>query len=66
MTNSTAQPAWRRSTQCSNGTCVEVAKIDGEYLIRDSKHPEQAPLRFTEDELTAFAVAFTAGEFRSA
>ena len=65
MTNSTAQPAWRKSTRCSQGTCVEVAKVDGEYLIRDSKHPEQAPLRFTEDELAVFAAAFTAGEFRS-
>ena len=65
MTNSTAQPTWRKSTRCSGGTCVEIAKIDGDYLIRDSKHPEQAPLRFTEDELTAFATAFAAGEFRS-
>jgi hypothetical protein len=40
--------------------------VDGEYLIRDSKHPEQTPLRFTEDELSAFAAAFTAGEFRAA
>jgi len=65
MTNSTAPPTWRRSAQCANGTCVEVAKIDDDYLIRDSKHPEQAPLRFTEDELTVFAAAFSAGEFRS-
>jgi len=65
MANSTAPPTWRRSTLCSQGNCVEVAKVDGDYLIRDSKHPEQAPLRFTEDELTAFAAAFTAGEFRS-
>ena len=65
MTNSTAQPTWRKSSQCASGTCVEVARIDGDYLIRDSKHPERAPLRFTEDELTVFAAAFTAGEFRS-
>jgi len=65
MTNPTAPPTWRKSAQCASGNCVEVAKIDGDYLIRDSRHPEQAPLRFTEDELTVFAAAFTAGEFRS-
>jgi hypothetical protein len=43
-----------------------VAKVGDEYLIRDSKHPEQAPLRFTAEELSAFAAAFTAGEFRAA
>jgi uncharacterized protein DUF397 len=63
--NSTEQPAWRRSRGCSNGTCVEIAAVDGGYLIRDSKNPEQAPLRFTEEELTVFAAAFAAGEFRS-
>ncbi len=64
MMNSTEQPAWRKSSKCGNTTCVEVAKVDGEYLIRDSKNPDQAPLRFTEDELTVFAAAFAAGEFR--
>jgi hypothetical protein len=64
MKNSTEQPAWRRGSRCSNGTCVEVAKVDGDYLIRDSKNPGQAPLRFTEEELTVFAAAFAAGEFR--
>jgi hypothetical protein len=65
MTNSKEQPAWRKSSRCGNTTCVEVAMVDGGYLIRDSKNPEQAPLLFTEDELAVFAAAFTAGEFRS-
>lgn len=64
MMNSTEQPAWRRSSGCNNGTCVEVAAVDGEFLIRDSKNPGQEPLRFTEEELAVFAAAFTAGEFR--
>ena len=64
MKNSTEQPAWRKSSRCGNTTCVEVAKIDGGYLIRDSKNPGQEPLSFTEDELTVFAAAFAAGEFR--
>lgn len=64
MVNSTDQTAWRRSSICANGTCVEVASVAGGYLIRDSKNPDQAPLRFSEEELAAFAAAFTAGEFR--
>ena len=60
----TKQPIWRTGSKCGNNSCVEVASVDGEYLIRDSKNPEQAPLRFTEEELAVFAAAFTAGEFR--
>jgi len=63
--NSTERPAWRRSSKCSNGTCVEIAVVQGGYLVRDGKNPDQEPLRFTEEELTVFAAAFAAGEFRS-
>ncbi|MFI7539729.1 DUF397 domain-containing protein [Actinoplanes sp. NPDC049599] len=63
--NSTEQPAWRKSQRCGNSTCVEIAPFEGGYLIRDSKNPDQEPLRFTEEELAVFAAAFTAGEFRS-
>jgi len=65
MKNSTEQPAWRSGSKCVSGNCVEVAAVDGAYLIRDSKNPEQGSLRFTEAELAAFAAAFIAGEFRS-
>jgi hypothetical protein len=66
MTNSAQAPIWSRSSRCGTNACVEVAKVGDEYLIRDSKNPEQAPLRFTEEELSVFAAAFAAGEFRSA
>jgi hypothetical protein len=62
--NSTDQSAWRKSSRCGNSTCVEIATVDGGYLIRDSKNPDQAPLQFTEEELAVFAASFTAGEFR--
>jgi hypothetical protein len=64
--NSTERPRWRKSSKCGSNSCVEVAQVDGGYLLRDSKNPDQAPLRFTEDELVAFATAFADGEFRSA
>jgi hypothetical protein len=57
-------PKWVKSTRCASGTCVEVAKVDDAYLIRDSKRPEVAPLSFTAEEWTAFVDGVTAGEFR--
>jgi hypothetical protein len=60
----TDPPKWVKSTRCSAGTCVEVAKVEDRYLIRDSKHPHVAPLSFTEDEWVAFVEGVNAGEFR--
>jgi hypothetical protein len=57
---------WRKSSRCGTNTCVEVAKIGQEYLIRDSKNPLTIPLTFTEDEWTAFVMGVTAGEFHFA
>jgi Domain of unknown function (DUF397) len=55
---------WRKSSRCTSGTCVEVAKVADQYLIRDSKQPGTAPLSFTEDEWVAFVAGVNAGEFR--
>lgn len=58
------QPKWRKSTRCGNATCVEVAKVADQYLIRDSKRPDAATLSFTEEEWVAFVEGVAAGEFR--
>ena len=55
---------WRRSSRCGNNACVEVAKIAGQYLIRDSKDPAGTVLSFTEQEWAAFVQGVTAGDFR--
>ncbi|GAA1586549.1 DUF397 domain-containing protein [Actinoplanes couchii] len=57
-------PAWRKSSRCGTSTCVEVAKVEDQYLIRDSKNPEVAALSFTKDEWDAFVQGVAAGEFR--
>ena len=57
-------PHWRKSTRCGNTTCVEVAKVDDTYLVRDSKNPGGAVLSFTEQEWAAFVEGVAAGEFR--
>ena len=57
-------PAWRRSSRCASTTCVEVAKVDDLYLVRDSKNPDATALEFTEAEWEAFVEGVAAGEFR--
>ncbi|WP_127500091.1 DUF397 domain-containing protein [Actinoplanes solisilvae] len=56
-------PKWRKSSRCSSGTCVEVAKVDGQYLVRDSKNPELPAHAFTEAEWLAFVAGVKADEF---
>ncbi len=60
----TPAPAWRKSSRCGTSTCVEVAKVDGKYLIRDSKNPDLAPLIFDQAEWDAFVCGVEADEFR--
>lgn len=59
---------WTRGTR-SNGSggnnCVEVAKLDGGYALRNSRHPEQVLPVFTEAEWIAFLDSAQAGEFRN-
>ncbi|MFI5494382.1 DUF397 domain-containing protein [Actinoplanes sp. NPDC051859] len=61
--NTIAVPQWRKSTYCSNATCVEVARVEDNYLIRDSKSPAIAPLTFTAEEWTAFVRGVNEGQF---
>lgn len=63
MTTSANRPVWRRSTRCGNATCVEVAKVDDQYLIRDSKNPDTAPLAFTKLEWDAFVAGVRGDDF---
>jgi hypothetical protein len=58
------EPKWLKSSRCSGGNCIEVAKVGDEYLIRDSKTPQVAPLHFTAEEWSAFVQGVNAGEFR--
>jgi hypothetical protein len=55
---------WRKSSRCSSSACVEVARVAGEYLIRDSKDPEGTVLSFSAAEWKAFVEGVAAGDFR--
>jgi hypothetical protein len=54
---------WRKSARCGSNACVEVANVAGTYLIRDSKDPEGAVLRFSAEEWAAFIEGVAAGDF---
>jgi hypothetical protein len=55
---------WRKSTRCGSNACVEVANVAGTYLVRDSKDPDGAVLRFSVQEWAAFVDGVKAGDFR--
>lgn len=55
--------AWQRSRRCDSNSCVEVAFLDDDVLVRDSKDPQGPVLRFTTEEWTAFAAGVQAGDF---
>ena len=60
--NSTAAN-WQRSMRCSNNGCVEIARIDGDIALRDSKRPDGPVLAFDREEFGIFVNAVKAGEF---
>jgi Domain of unknown function (DUF397) len=58
-----SQPAWRRSSRCAGGDCVEIMIAGEEVAMRDSKNPDDAILRFSGAGWQAFVAAVQAGEY---
>jgi hypothetical protein len=54
---------WRRSTRSQDTNCVEVAHVDGQVLIRDSKDRESVMLAVSACDWTEFVAAVKDGEF---
>ena len=54
---------WRKSTRSGANACVEVAFLDDQVAVRDSKHQHQAALVFTHTEWQAFLTGVRDGEF---
>jgi predicted secreted Zn-dependent protease len=54
---------WRRSSECTDSSCVEVA-MDGELVfLRNSTRSEGVALRFTREEWEVFVAGIRRGEF---
>jgi Domain of unknown function (DUF397) len=54
---------WRKSTRSGTNGCVEVAFVQGQVAIRDSKQRRGPVLVFTAHEWAAFLSGVRAGEF---
>ncbi|MDG6107580.1 DUF397 domain-containing protein [Dactylosporangium aurantiacum] len=51
---------WRKSRSCANAACIEVARDDARFLVRDSKDPDGARLAFTPQDWSLFIGAVCA------
>lgn len=54
MTSGAEGLAWRRSTRCDSGTCIEVAVTDDRVMVRDSREPDGPRLVLTHAEWADF------------
>jgi Domain of unknown function (DUF397) len=54
---------WKRSNRCGDASCVEVASLKDEIVVRDSKDPDGPVLRFTREEWEAFVGGVEDGDF---
>jgi Domain of unknown function (DUF397) len=57
-------PAWRRSSHCSDSSCVEVAWSGEEVLVRDSKDPDGPMLAFSRRQWAEFLEGVRSGAFQ--
>lgn len=55
--------AWRSSSFCESGACVQVALADHHVAVRDSKDPDGPILWFTAGEWKNFLEALRANDF---
>lgn len=55
--------SWRKSSWSNNNGCVEVAFVQGQVAVRDSKDRSGPVLVFTAHEWQAFLRGVRAGEF---
>jgi len=64
INNSTEDLLWRKPERCASGNCFEVARADGQVLVRNSTRPDEI-LSFTVEEWEAFVAGVKEGDFSS-
>ncbi len=64
MTRAQPDPiAWRRSSSCESGVCIEIASLDRAIAIRDSVSPEGPVLTCAPRQWEIFVAAVKDGAF---
>jgi predicted secreted Zn-dependent protease len=58
-----ASVEWRKSTRCRDGNCVEVALLEHQVAVRDSKDKRGPMLVFSSVEWQTFLAGVRNGEF---
>jgi hypothetical protein len=58
-----SRAAWRKSTRSGTNGCVEVAFVDSNVAVRDSKEQGGPVLVFSAHEWEAFVGGVRSGEF---
>jgi hypothetical protein len=56
-------PQWRTSTRSQDTNCVEIALIDGEVLVRDTKNRQALTLAIPLGQWREFVEAVKDGDF---
>jgi len=66
MSPDLSRASWAKSSfSGNNNACVEVARLDGQVFVRDSKLGEGGPvLAFSAHEWACFVAGVLAGELR--
>jgi hypothetical protein len=66
MSPNLSRATWTKSTYSGNNNgCVEVARLDGQVFVRDSKLGEGSPiLAFTPHEWACFVAGVRDGELQ--
>lgn len=54
---------WKKSTYSAASDCIEIAFLDGQVAIRDSKDSGGPVLLFTKREWNAFVAGVHDGQF---
>jgi hypothetical protein len=57
-----ARLGWHRSTRCSSGGCIELARDGEEFLVRDSKVDDGPILSFSRLAWGEFVAAVNEGD----
>lgn len=54
---------WRSAQRCETGACVEVARVNESFAVRDSKNPSGPILTFSAGAWSEFVAGVHAGDF---